>query len=138
MYFSGTLKIKIKLNTYIYNINVKYNININSQSKGNTSFRQKYFLAFVLKESISHIVQHSYQRYLIAYFMKQLCHIIFPTLSHENNFDPPIPHVTPLLSLMSTSLTTVNLIYVVQVFSKNIPKIGISVLCRYIILANLF
>ena len=60
MYFSGTLKIKIKLNTYIYNINVKYNININSQSKGNTSFRQKYFLPFVLKESISHIVQHSY------------------------------------------------------------------------------
>ena len=61
------------------------------------------------------------------------------TFCHENYFDPPIPHDLCLLSSMNTSLTIVNLIYVVQVFYKNILKIGTSVLCCYIIiLANLF
>ena len=45
---------------------------------------------------------------------------------------PHPPHDPYLLSSMNTSLTTVNLIYVVQVFFKNILKIDISMLCCYI------
>ena len=134
MYFSSTLKIKIKLN----HTHTPTHPPTQTHTHTHTHTHIYIYLRFKFSELLfGFCVERNNLTYSAIWLLALPSSLFYEaalstwywySFAMKTALIPHPPHDPCLLSSVNTSVTTVNLIYVVQVFFKNIPRIGISVL----------